>query len=72
MIDAFLTHWAKQFPPFSLIGKVTSKIDLARQTTLHCYKFKMDHPVLVPSNNGNGNQQNHNQTCTKQPPATTR
>ena len=32
----------------------------------------MDHPVLVPSNNGNGNQQNHDQTCTRQPPATTR
>ena len=32
----------------------------------------MDHPVLVPSNNGNGSLQNHDQTCTKQPPATTR
>ena len=32
----------------------------------------MDHPVLVPSNNGNDNRQNHDQTCTKQPPATTR
>ena len=32
----------------------------------------MDHPVLVPSNNGNGNQQNHYQTYTRQPPATTR
>ena len=31
----------------------------------------MDHPVLVPSNEGNGNQWNHNQTYTKQPPATT-
>ena len=32
----------------------------------------MDHPVLVSSNNGNGNQRNHDQICTKQPPATTR
>ena len=32
----------------------------------------MDHPVLVSSNNGNGNQRNHDQTCSKQPPATTR
>ena len=32
----------------------------------------MDHPVLVPSNNGNGSQRNHDQTCTRQPPATTR
>ena len=31
----------------------------------------MDHPVLVPSNEGNGNQRNHNQTYTKQPPVTT-
>ena len=31
----------------------------------------MDHPVLVPSNNGNDNQRNHDQTCTRQPPATT-
>ena len=32
----------------------------------------MDHPALVPSNNGNSSQLNHNQTCTKQPPATAR
>ena len=32
----------------------------------------MDHPVLVPSNNGTGSQQNHDQTGIKQPPATTR
>ena len=32
----------------------------------------MDHPVFVPGNNRNGGQQNHDQTCTKQPPATTR
>ena len=32
----------------------------------------MDLPVLVPSNNGNGNYRNHDQTCTKQPPVTTR
>ena len=32
----------------------------------------MDHPGLVPSNNGNGNQRHHDQTCTKQPSATTR
>ena len=32
----------------------------------------MDHPALVSSNNGNGNQRNHNQVCTKQPPSNTR
>ena len=32
----------------------------------------MDQPVLVPSINGNGNRQNHDQTCTKQLTATTR
>ena len=32
----------------------------------------MDHAVLVPNNNENGNQQNHDQTCTRQPSATTR
>ena len=32
----------------------------------------MDHPVLVHCNSGNGSQQNYNQTCTRQPPATTR
>ena len=32
----------------------------------------MDHPVVVPSNNGNGGQWNQDQTFTKQPPATTR
>ena len=32
----------------------------------------MDHPLLVPSNTGNGNQWNHNQTYTKQPPTTAR
>ena len=32
----------------------------------------MDYLVLAPSNNGNSSQRNHNQTCTKQPPATTR
>ena len=32
----------------------------------------MDHPVLVPSNKGNGNKRNHDQTCTRQTPATTR
>ena len=39
---------------------------------MHCYNSKMDHPVLVPSNNGNDNQRNHDQTCTRQPPAATR
>ena len=32
----------------------------------------MDHPVLVHSNNGNCNKRYRNQTCTKQPPATTK
>ena len=32
----------------------------------------MDHPVVIPSNNGNDNQWNYDQTCTKKPPATTR
>ena len=32
----------------------------------------MGHPVLVPSNNENSGQRNHDQTFTKQPPATTR
>ena len=32
----------------------------------------MEYPVLVPNNNWNGSQQNHNQTCTKQRRATTR
>ena len=32
----------------------------------------MDNPLLVPRNNGNGNQRNHNQACTKHPPATAR
>ena len=32
----------------------------------------MDQSVLVPSNNGNRNQGNNNQTCTKQPTVTTR
>ena len=32
----------------------------------------MDHPVLVPSNNGNGGQRNHDQIYAKQPPTTTR
>lgn len=27
----------------------------------------MDHPLLVPSNNGNRSRRNYNQTCTKQP-----
>ena len=32
----------------------------------------MDHPVLVLGNNGNVSQQNHDQTCTRQSPATRR
>ena len=32
----------------------------------------MDNPVLVPSNNGNGNQRNHNKSCTRQHPTVTR
>ena len=32
----------------------------------------MDHPALLPRNNGNDNQRNHDQTCTKQLPAITR
>ena len=32
----------------------------------------MDHPVLVPSNNGNGNQRNQDETRTEQPPGTTK
>ena len=32
----------------------------------------MDNTVLVPSNNGNHSQRDHDQTCTKQLPATTR
>lgn len=32
----------------------------------------MNHPVLVPSNDGNGSQRNHNQTCTTQPPVSTK
>ena len=32
----------------------------------------MDHPVVIPSNNGNDNQWNYDQTYTKKPPATTR
>ena len=32
----------------------------------------MDQPVLVPSNNGNGGQRNHDQIYAKQPPTTTR
>ena len=32
----------------------------------------MDHRVLIPSNNANGSQRSYDQTCTKQPPATTR
>ena len=32
----------------------------------------MDHPILVPSNNGNDSKQNHSQTITKQPTNTTR
>ena len=32
----------------------------------------MDNPVLVPSNNGNGNQRNHSKSCTRQHPAFTR
>ena len=43
-----------------------------RESTLPCYNFKVDHPVLVPSNNGNGNRRNQDQTCTRQSPATTR
>ena len=46
--------------------------DLLRKSTLHCYNSKMDNPVLVPSNNGYGNQRNQDQTCTRQHPATTR
>ena len=46
--------------------------DLPRKSTLHCHNSKMDHPVLVPFNNGHGNQRNQDQTCTKQPAATTR
>ena len=46
--------------------------DLPRKSTLHCYNSKMDNPVLVPSNNGNGNQQNQDQTYTRQLPATTK
>ena len=30
----------------------------------------MDHPALLPRNNGNDNQRNHDQTCTKQPAIT--
>ena len=32
----------------------------------------MDHPVLVLSNNGKGNQRNHDQTCIRQFTAITR
>ena len=38
---------------------------MARQNTLHCYNSKVDHPALLPSNNGNGGQRNHDQTFTK-------
>ena len=77
-VDAFLTDWGKQFsyifPPFSLLRKVTSRIwqdkarcivTIPRWTTQYWYHHNYwYHPVLV--------QRNHNQTCTKQPPATTR
>ena len=46
--------------------------NLERQNTLHWNNSTMGHPVLVPSNNGNGSQQNVNRTCTKQPTTTTR
>ena len=39
---------------------------MARQNPLHCYNSKMDHPALLPRNNGNGGQRNHDQTFTKQ------
>ena len=32
----------------------------------------MDHSALLPRNNGNDNQRNHDQTCTKQLSAITR